>query len=747
MRERVARLRQRLFAADDRTVFWERIQALRRVGRERAQEPPVRLYAHAMRAVTERMSVVIGADDLIVGEPREILLSPAEEAELAGEAAGFVRPRWFHTHGHLTPAWELLLERGLLGIRAEAAERAAALDADGAEAAARREFWGALGDCCQAVVDLAGRYAETADRMAAAAPDPARREELSRIAAACRRVPAQPATSFHEAVQSIWFLDFVLHAVCGARDYSVGRLDQHLLPYYRADLARGVLTREGARELLECLFIKMNAFIGLHDHYTSPVKRSPCVDSVQYLVLGGQLSDGGDAVNELSHLCLEAAEGLGLKQPTLTVRYHPGMDRGFWRAVCEAVGRGASIGIYHDPVVIAALTGLGFDLPAARGYVHYGCCNPHLPGWEPQLREYQHSLVKCLELALSNGRDPYPVRMLPPENDLRYQSPGAPVAETIGGPATGEPEKLRSFEELLAAVKAQISHDVARVVALKRRYYAEDYLAHRPFCFESALIHDCLARGRDANHGGARSVHHNHFAGGLATLADSLAAIRQVVYREGRVSLRELGEALADNFAGREGLRQWLLNRCPKFGNDEEQVDAIAAELAEHFCREVLRVRDPVVGAGWPGLYTYHRFKRLGQESGATPDGRRAGEPVSENQGPAPGRAQQGPTAMLRSLAKLPHALTPGGGQTLALHPTLVAGPEGPRHLGELIESYFRLGGQHLQLNLVSAETLRAAQREPEAHRDLVVRVTGYSAYFVTLDRQSQDLLIAAADQ
>jgi formate C-acetyltransferase len=288
---------------------------------------------------------------------------------------------------------------------------------------------------------------------------------------------------------------------------------------------------------------------------------------------------------------------------------------------------------------------------------------------------------------------------------------------------------------------------VARAVAVKRTFYEEDYLAHRPFCFESVLIHDCLARGQDANHGGARSVHHNQYGGGLGTVADSLAAIRRAVYEEGRLTLRELRDALADDFAGREPLRQRLINRYPKWGNDDDEVDVIAAEIAEHFCREVLKHRDPVVGVSWPGIYTYHRFKRIGLLSGATPDGRPAGAPTSENQGPAPGRARLGPTAMLRSLAKLPLHLTPSGGQTLALHPTLCAGPDGTTHLATLIETYFGMGGQYLQINLVSAAMLREAQQDPERHRGLVVRVTGYSAYFVSLDRQTQDLLIAAAER
>lgn len=738
-------MRARLFAVDDRTVFWERLLAVRRTHQTHGHEGPTRLYALALREITETMSVVIGEDDLILGEPPEILLSPEDEVLFAAYAKEYFQPRWFATRGHMTPAWDLLLERGLLDIAREAVERSAALPPDAEDAAQRREFWEAIAICCRAVVDLSTRYAEGAARMAEATADPARRAELEHLAAVCRRVPGLPARSFHEALQSVWFLDFVLHAVCGARDYSVGRLDQYLLPFYRRDIDGGALIREDARELLQCLFIKMNAFIGIHDHYTSPVKRSLCKDSVQYLVVGGQTADGRDATNELSSLCLEAVDELRIKEPNLTVRYHADIDRAFWREVCDAVHRGASIGIYNDDVVIASLLNLGVSPAEARGYVHYGCCNPHLPGWEPQLREYQHSLVKCLELALNNGRDPYPTPPTRLENELRDHSPAFSVDEAYAGPPTGDVNDLKTFADVMRAVKAQIGHDVARAVALKRRFYDEDYLAHRPFCFESALVHDCVTRGRDANHGGARYVHHNNYAGGLATVADSLVALKKAVYEEGWLSLSEMRGVLTANFAGSETLRQRLLTRYPKFGNDDDEVDAIAAEIAECFCREVLRHRDPVVGVCWPGIYTYHRFKGIGHVSGATPDGRLAGVPTSENQGPAAGRDRLGPTATLRSLAKLPLHLTPSGGQTLTLHPSLFAGPDGTKHLSDLIEAYFSLGGQHLQINIVGTETLRAAQREPEKYRGLVVRVTGYSAYFVTLDRQSQDLLIAAS--
>ena len=747
MRHRVARLRERLFELDDRTVFWERVLLLRQAKAKYGDESPVRLYASTMRELTENISVVIGEDDLVVGQPKEVLLSPEEEALWAEYSEEYFRPMWYTTRGHLVPAWDKMLSQGLLAVKKEAEERIAALKPEEEETAERREFWEAIAITCQAVVDLSQRYARRAAEMTTAERNLERRAELTRIAEACGQVPGLPARNFHEAVQAVWFLDFVLHAISGARDYSVGRLDQYLLPYYQQDIEKGTIRREDALELVECMFVKMNEFIGIHDHFTTPVKRSVCRDSVQYVVVGGQTAAGGDATNELSHLILDAVDDLRIKQPDLTVRYHARMERGFWERVCDAIRQGVSIGIYNDASVIASLVNLDLPLEDARGYVHYGCCNPHLPGWEPQLREYQHSLVKPLELALNNGRDPYPVNPGRLAEGLGENSPEWSVVETYEGPATGELEDLRTFEDLLRAVKVQIGADVERAVNLKRSFYEEDYLKHRQFCFESALMYDCVEKGKDLNQGGARYVHHNNYAAGLANVADSLMAIKKAVYEEKWLTLSDLRDILARNFEGHEGVRQRLMNKYPKWGNDDDAVDEIGREIAEYFCQEVLKHRDPVVGVCWPGIYSYHRFKPMGFISGATPDGRLAGTPLSENQGAGPGRELLGPTAMLKSMAKLPFHLTPGGGDTISVHPTLVSGLEGAKRLGELVETYFRLGGQHVQMNIVTAEMLREAQADPEKYKGLVVRVTGYCAYFVTLDRQSQDLLIAAAEQ
>ena len=716
---RVARLRAKLFAGDDRAIFVERRLGLRRAIDRFRGEPAEILHARIFEEILRGMSAVIDPDDLIVGRTLDVIPDAAQEALVAE----FERPPdFFSTNGHLTVSWPILLQKGVRGIRATAEAGLASLASDGAESERKRRFWRATIICCDAIVDLAERYAATAEALAEEA-DEARAGELREIAAVLRQVPAGPARTFHEAVQSIWFLDFLLHTVCGARDYALGRLDQCLYPYYAADLAAGRLTRERALELIECLFLKTNEIIGIGDQQ-SRTKRELHQDSVQYLVVGGQTADGRDATNEVSFLCLEAAERLGLKQPTLTVRYHPGIDRRFWLAVVDAIRRGENgIGIYNDSITIPALIRCGVAPEDAWDIAFYGCCHPSVPGHECQLREYQHNFAKHLEYALNDGRD-----LLTGE---------------VGGARTGDPATFATFDDLLAALKRQVEHGVEKAARECDETWSRRIVAS-PFNVESLLTEGCVERAENVSTG-ARYVHYIHHGGAVATAADSLAAIRGAVYEDRLLSLAELRDVLRASFAGHELLRLRLKSRYPRFGNDDDSVDLLARQVCEWFCEAVLRHRSGPSGAFWPQFYTYHRYKRMGRETGATADGRKAREPVSENQSPVLGADRNGPTALLSSLAKLPFEHTPAGGVTLVLHPTAFAGEGGQAALSDLLETYFRQGGLHVQVTVVDRETLLAARAHPEQYRHLVVRVTGYSAYFVTLDPESQEQIIARA--
>ncbi|MBN1400622.1 MAG: hypothetical protein JXA74_07280, partial [Anaerolineae bacterium] len=613
-----------------------------------------------------------------------------------------------------------LLAEGLAGIRRRAEAHLARLEGNDAATRSKRDFLQGAAIACEAIAGYARRYADEAERLAREAPTPERREELLEIAAICRRVPAGPAHTLHEALQAIWLVDLVLHAVVGARDFSPGRMDQYLYPYYRADLSAGRITPEGALELVQCFFLKCSEVIGLADQANAR-KRSLCQDSVQYVVLGGQTASGEDAVNPLSFLCLRAGY-LKLKQPTIKVRYHPGIDRDFWREACRLLRAGGSVGIYNDLVEIPAFTSVGVALADARNYVHYGCCNANVPGKEGSLLERWHSLPKLLELALNEGVD-----------TLTDERSGAP---------TPPAETLRTFDDLIEALQAQMRH----ALEAERAAYpplTDDDLARCSFTLESIFLEGCIEAGRDWRLGGTAYWHKSQHAVGIGTATDALAAIQTLVYDEGQLSLGALREVLRADFAGHEGLRQRALNRCPKFGNDDPRADAIAARLGELWCDEVLRCNAvPHSVRFWPEIYSYHNNRRLGRQTGATADGRLSGESLSENQSPVYGMDRKGVTACLNSMAKLPFERTPGGGTNLKLHPSAVAGEEGLNALADLIETYFRQGGQHLQFNIVDAAMLRQAQAQPERYRDLSVRVTGYSAYFVTLAPEVQADLI-----
>jgi formate C-acetyltransferase len=521
----------------------------------------------------------------------------------------------------------------------------------------------------------------------------------------------------------VWLVDLVLHTVVGARDFTPGRMDQYLYPFYERDLAAGRASPDEALELIECFYIKCSEIIGFADQNNAR-KRSVCQDSVQYVVLGGQTADGRDATNPMSSICLQAGYLL-LKQPTIKVRYFEGMDEEFWLEACRLARAGGSIGFYNDGVEIPAFRSVGVDLEDARNYSHYGCCNANVPGKEGSLMERWHSVPKFLELVMNNGFDP-----------LKGEQ---------AGPRTGDADAFGTMDDLMRALRLQIRH----AMETEREDYpplpeADDRCS---FTLESVFLEDCIENGREWRLGGTKYWHKSQHASGVATAADSLAAIQTVVFEAGELTLGELRDILNADFAGHETLRQRLRNRCPKYGNDDDGADALATRIAGMFCDEVVRCNEvPHSIRFWPEIYSYHNNRWMGAELGATPDGRRRGESISENQSPGYGMDFKGATACLKSMAKLPFDRTPGGGTNLKLHPSSVGGEPGLASLSDLMKTYFRLGGQHLQLNIIDGAMLREAQQRPEEFRTLSVRVVGYSAYFTTLSKRVQDDLIARTE-
>ena len=721
---RTQRLKAKLFIMDDRATFLERMEIIRECSNKFQDLTAGIRFGQTLSALLSNISILTDDDDLILGRIPEVVPTPEQERWIE-ENWEYFQPTWFWSNGHLTISWERLLKEGLSGIRARANEHLSRIQGEeDSISLSKRDFLQGAILCCDAIQTYAYRYADKAETLSHSAPSEARRQELLLAAEVCRRVPSQPARTFHEAVQSVWLVDMVLHAVVGARDFALGRIDQYLYPFFQTDSAEGRITPESAQELIECLYIKCNEIIGYGDQVNVQTrKRTLCQDSVIYVVLGGQTPDGKDASNLLSSICLKAGY-LKLKQPTLKIRYFDGIDEHFWREACELVGAGGSVGIYNDHQEIPAFTSVGVELGDARDYVHYGCCNANIPGKEGSLVQTFHNVPKYMEWALNNGLDPL-------------------TGEQVG-PKTGEVDQFESIDNMIEALQLQIRH----VMEDERRShppFTDQDFEQFSFTAESVFLEDCIENGREWRIGGTKYYHKSHHAAGIATVADSLAAIQHMVFERGELTLSELRDILNTNFEGHEVLRQRLLNRCPKFGNDDDGVDEIAVRVADIFCDEVLSCNDvPHSIRFWPEIYSYHHHspRWFGGEVGATPDGRKRGDTLSENQSPTYGMDHKSPTACLNSIAKLPTHRTPGGGTNLRLHPTAVAEDQGVKVLSGLLKAYFRQGGQHLQLNVVDSDTLRDAQRHPEMYRTLSVRVVGYSAYFLTLTKEVQEDVI-----
>lgn len=650
-----------------------------------------------------------------------------EEWHAAYEAGVFTEFMEQRAPGH-TVLDGKIYGKGLRDFQEEIRRSIAALDfAADPDAYDKREELRAMEIACDAVVLFAERHAALAREMAEGEPDAERRAELLEIAAVCTHVPARAPRSFHEALQAYWFCHLaVITELNGWDAFNPGHLDQHLLPFYRAGLADGSLTPERARELLEALFVKFN------NHPAPPKVGVTAAESGTYtdfanINLAGLHEDGSDGSNELTHMLLEIIDEMHLLQPSSNVQVSRKTPDAVLEHALRVVRKGYGFpSLFNADTVVAEQMRQGKTLEDARAGGCSGCVETGAFGKEAFILTGYFNLAKVLEITLHDGVDPRSGRRL--------------------GPRTGAPEGFHTFDDLFAAYRRQLEHFVdlkVRGNQLIERIYATEM----PAPFLSVLIDDCVARGKDYNAGGAR--YNNTFiqAVGIGTVTDCLAALEQTVFEEGRLGLGEMVATLDADFDGAEPLRQWLVNRAPKYGNDDERAD----ELMERTFQTLFELIDgrPTTKEG--GHYrlemlptTCHVY--FGSVTGATPDGRRAGQPLSEGISPVQGADRKGPTAVLRSAGKMDHVKTGGTLLNMKLTPSLLAGDAGIRSLAHLVRSYFKLDGHHVQFNVVSAETLREAQRNPEAHRDLIVRVAGYSDYFCDLSTELQEEIIARTE-
>jgi len=628
--------------------------------------------------------------------------------------------------GH-TVLGDKIYRQGFSDIKADIERNLRNLDGlSDPEATKKREELKAMSICADAIVRLAERYAESALRIAECESNPQRRQELKRVAQVCSHVPRNAPRDFWEALQSYWFVHLGVITELNTWDsFSPGRLDQHLYPFYRKGLEEGVLTPEKAKELLECLWVKFN------NHPAPPKVGVTAAESGTYndfaaIDLGGLRPDGSDGVNELTYLILDVIDEMRLIQPSSNVQLSQKSPDSVLERACEIVRQGwGQPSIFNSDLVVEELVLQGKSIEDARAGGTSGCVETGCFGKEAYILTGYFNLPKVLEVTLNNGLDPRTGKRI--------------------GLKTGDPLHLESFENLFDAFRRQLNHFVDIKVRGNNdieRLYAD----HMPAPFLSMLIDDCVKQGRDYNDGGARYNSSYIMGVGIGTIADSLATIKYHVFDKKDLSMTTILRVLRDNFQGNEKIRLMLWNKTPKYGNDDDYADDILRAVFDAF-HDAINGRANTRGGVYRVNYlstTCHVY--FGAVTGATPDGRRAGEPVSEGVSPVQGADHRGPTAVVKSVAKMNQVRTGGTLLNQKFTPMLLEKDNGIENLSHLVRSYFKLGGHHIQFNVVTSQTLRDAQTSPEKHRDLIVRVAGYSDYFCDLNRALQDEIIARTE-
>ena len=698
----------------------------------------------------------------------------APETLTAMEHNMFTPGNYFYNGvGHVTVQYEKVLAVGMEGIRAEAEGLLAQCRAGDGDYARKSRFLQAVILSCNGVIAYANRYARLAEQTAEKCRDADRKAELMRIAGNCRRVPAKGAGNFYEACQSFWFIQQLLQLESSGHSISPGRFDQYMYPYYEKDRKEGTLSREFAQELMDCIWVKLNDLNKCRDAVSA--EGFAGYSLFQNLIAGGQNGDGVDVTNDLSFMCIQASMHVRLPQPSFSVRVWNGSPHEFLIKAAELTRTGVGLpAYYNDEVIIPALVSRGLTLKDAREYNIIGCVEPQKAGKTEGWHDAAFfNMCRPLELVFSQGMDR-----------------GVQV-----GVKTKPVEEMREFTEFYDAYKEQMNYMIGLLVNADN---AID-VAHAERCplpFLSCMVDDCMKRGKSVQEGGAVYNFTGPQGFGVANMADSLYAVKTLVFEEHKATLREFKEALATNYgkgltkemiggmtariaaglkeAGQEigekevavimktvmevsempavkekGERLLkLIAEVPKFGNDIPEVDAFARDVAYTYTRPRQEYRNPRGGIFQAGLYPVSANVPLGAQTGATPDGRLAGTPVADGVSPSAGKDVNGPTAAANSVARLDHFIASNG--TLfnqKFHPSALSGREGLEKFVALIRAYFDQKGSHMQFNVVSRETLLDAQKYPEKYKHLVVRVAGYSALFTTLSRSLQDDIINRTEQ
>ncbi len=720
---RAEELKKRQRETFSESMYRQRKDIYSRIYQEHKEDPKILRKAKALVAFLKEKDIFLQEDDLIAGyqqlydfsEPPEepslyelcleggknrVLMDEYEKASKIGLFGGGLG-------GHVIPDFEGVLRKGFARLQSDAEKKLG----EGGEI--DRDFLSAVIIICKGVEHYIKRYAQKASLLAEKTKSAKYRGELKRISQACEWVATKPPRTFFEATQLFWLAHEILTASQSSGSLSPGRFDQYMFPFYWKDLQEKRITRGEAGELIEVLWIKINGLCR----------------GFQNIILGGQKMDGSDATNDLSYLCLEATEKLRLPQPALSVRYHSKTPEEFFDRACKVIRTGGGLpALFNDEVIIPAKERSGIAREDVINYGIIGCVEPAIPG-----KEFGHTealrinWAKILELMFNNGACAITGEKMKMKNKATL--------------------KFDSFDQLYRAYREELGYFIdLGVKALK--ILDKNFFNFCPYPYLSTIMWDCIENGRDVTAGGTKYNLMTINGCGMADAADSLAAIKKIVYEDRRISLEELKNALHSNFSGKEPLRQRLINKAPKYGNDDNYADELLKELVEEFCNRIMQYNNPRGGKFQTGLYTVDWHATAGKLTSALPDGRFVGRSLANSLSPSQGRDKSGPTSVINSITKFDHTLL-GNGMVLDMKftPRMLAEEEVFEKFKELIKTYFSQRGLEIQFNVIDRETLIKAQEKPDEYQNLVVRVSGFSAYFTSLEKTLQDEIIARTTQ
>lgn len=761
---RMKKIKERLFTKDYYTKieWWGKDETILTSDEIKA-EPLVIRKALAIEHLLRHMPAELKPDELIVGKinmlsvgyGREFPQYALPEEKEAGLKNGFTEKNVAAKH----PAdYAKLLRVGVKGIKEEIYDAIAAESQLAQPNTAKLDLWRAMIISVDALVDFAHQYVSLLLREAKRETDPARVKELLEMARVCNRVPEYPAESYHEALQSFFFLFAAFHSCM--EEVAVGRPDQYLYPYYKKDIESGKLTVEQAEELTGSWLVKFSERVQLDkehwefDHFTAVDENydGGCLDDVanvfsmendedynlgtsanhweQNIILGGVTEDGSDATNDLTYIIIRQWAFLELVSPVMSVRFHKDSPEALYDLCATVLRRGSGEPtIYNDEQIIPGLVASGIPLEEARGYSNDGCWEVLIPG----KTNYQYGHVQVLlqlEYLLTRGK--------------------SLVRNQVEAPDFGDPLSFQTFEELYQAFLNSIRHEVDHIMVLRTTCWSHRYEI-APSVLFSAFLDNCIPQGLDIANGGAKWNMYTFLLTGLSNCIDSLMAIKKFVYDDKTLSMAELIDALRHNFENEEPLRQMLIHRAPKFGNDNVEVDALAARLMKDF--ELIvneRAAQPDVKEhaenGFVvnvGCGTFESYGNFGHRCGASADGRLSQQTVSANYSPSVGLDINGPTAVIKSVT-CPDIMPyySGGPLDMSLNADLLVGEDGKNRLKSLIKSFIGLGGVMMNVNSTSPEMLEDAQAHPDKYPGLRVHLGGLSAYFIALSKDQQDIII-----